>query len=166
MWAVIIPDTSIHALKNNFFRKIISFLHHTNHNGMVVLLLMMLMMMMMKADLCERPRSAMYACNCPAVAQVGHHDLAVLIVDFSVGFDDHGSAERNSGCDCGVGSGRPGSPPRVGSSSMIDRRVVWHEMEYVIVVLNVNLVVVIVMGVVTLIKRQVAVLPVNSVAFP
>ena len=49
---------------------------------------------------------------------------------------------------------------------MIDRRVVWHEMEYVIVVLNVNLVVVIVMGVVTLIKRQVAVLPVNSVAFP
>ena len=87
VWAVIIPDTSIHALmctlNNNFFRKIISFLHHTNHNGMVVLLLMMLMviMMMMKADLCERPRSAMYACNCPAVAQVGHHDLAVLIVD-------------------------------------------------------------------------------------
>ena len=71
MWAVIIPDTSIHAL--------LCFLHHTNHNGMVVLLLMMLMMM--KADLCERPRSAMYACNCPAVAQVGHHDLAVLIVD-------------------------------------------------------------------------------------
>ena len=27
---------------------------------------------------------------------------------------------------------------------MIDKRVVWHEMEYVIVVLNVNLVVVIV----------------------
>ena len=81
MWAVIIPDTSIHVVKNNFFRKIISFLHHTNHIGMVVLLLMMLMMMMMKADLCERPRSAMYACNCPAVAQVGHHDLAVLIVD-------------------------------------------------------------------------------------
>ena len=53
-------------------------------------------------------------------------------------------------------------------SSMISGRVVWHwhEMEYVIVVLNVNLVVVIVMGVVTLIKRQVAVLPVNSVAFP
>ena len=51
-------------------------------------------------------------------------------------------------------------------SSMITGRVVWHEMEYVIVVLNVNLVVVIVMGVVTLIKRQVAVLPVNSVAFP
>ena len=50
---------------------------------MVVLLLMMLlvMMMMLKADLCERPRSAMYACNCPAVAQVGHHDLPVLIVD-------------------------------------------------------------------------------------
>ena len=165
MWAVIIPDTSIHVVKNNFFRKIISFLHHTNHNGMVVLLLMM-MMMMMKADLCERPRSAMYACNCPAVAQVGHHDLAVLRVDFLVGFDDHGSAECNSGCDCGVGSGRPGSPPRVGSSSMIDRRVVWHEMEYVIMMLNVNLAVVIVMGVVTLIKRQVAVLPVNSVAFP
>ena len=81
VWAVIIPDTSIHALKNNFFRKKISFLHHTNHNVMVVLLLMMMMMMMMKADLCERPRSAMYACNCPAVAQVGHHDLAVLIVD-------------------------------------------------------------------------------------
>ena len=45
------------------------------------LMMMMVMMMMVKADLCERPRSAMYACNCPAVAQVGHHDLAVLIVD-------------------------------------------------------------------------------------
>ena len=49
---------------------------------------------------------------------------------------------------------------------MIGRRVVWHEIEYVIEVLNVNLVVVTVMGVVTLIKRHVAVLPVNSVAFP
>ena len=84
----------MYTLKNNFFRKIMRFVHHTNHNGMVVLLLMMMMMMMMmKADLCERPRSAMYACNCPAVAQVGHHDLPVLIVDFLVGFDDHGSAE-------------------------------------------------------------------------
>ena len=44
-------------------------------------MLMMMMMMMVKADLCERPRSAMYACNCPAVAQVGYHDLSVLIVD-------------------------------------------------------------------------------------
>ena len=48
---------------------------------MMLMMMMMMMMMMMKADLCERPRSAMYACNCPAVAQVGHHDLPVLIVD-------------------------------------------------------------------------------------
>ena len=79
VWAVIIPDTGIHALKNNFFRKKSVFYTTPHHNGMVVLLLMMLMML--KADLCERPRSAMNACNCPAVAQVGHHDLAVLIVD-------------------------------------------------------------------------------------